>query len=94
MKKLIETVMTYNCYPDQSPPWEGWEYIPKTENELEAMGKATGYRTYNDIDDGCLQYCPLTNRYVVAVDGFVEDVPKKEFNRILKVLAEELKCTP
>lgn len=88
MKTLIESVMTYNTYPDQNPAWEGWEYIPKTEHDIQMFAKATGFKFYEEVEEGCLQYCPSTNRYVVAVDGFVEEISQKEFKKILQALSK------
>lgn len=86
MQNLIESVMTYNYYPSQTPAWEGWEYIPKTEADVQALAKATGFRFYEEVEEGCLQYCPTTKRYVVAIDGFVGEVSQKEFKKILEAL--------
>lgn len=86
MKDLVEQVMTWNVYPDQKPVWAGWEYIPKTEQEIQKFVKVSGFPFYEDVEDACLQFCPESNRYVIAVDGFVEDITKKKFVRILKGL--------
>lgn len=86
MQNLIESVMTYNYYPNQTPAWEGWEYIPKTEADVQALAKAAGFSSHEWAEEACLQYCPATNHYVVAVDGFVEELGSDEFKKILEAL--------
>ena len=88
MHSLIESVMTYNTYPNQTPAWEGWEYIPDTAADVQALAKAAGFSSHEWAEEACLQYCPTTNHYVVAVDGFVEELGEDEFTKILTILNE------
>lgn len=88
MKDLIEKVMVWNIYPKQNPPWEGWEYVPTKEVDVQKLAKACGFPLYEEVEDGCLQYCPNQDRFVIAIDGFVEEISEKEFVRILEELAK------
>lgn len=85
MKDLIEKVMKFNVYPDQNPPWSGWEYVPETEEELRRFCEVIGYSWWEGMDWACLQM-ESHERFVVAVDSHVWDVSEVEFKRILESL--------
>lgn len=89
MKTLIEKVMQFNTYPSQNPPWSGWEYVPKTEKEIQKFCDIIGYDWWEGVDWCCMQ-TDVSGKFVVAAEGHVWDVTEKEFSRILKKLGESL----
>jgi len=87
MQNLVEKVMTWNRYPDQNPVWEGWEYVPDTEEARLQLAEILEY----DTDGG--MYAPTTaclqidgNRYVIEVDGYVWETTAENFQGILEKL--------
>jgi len=59
MQNLIESVMTYNYYPNQTPAWEGWEYIPNTEADVQALAKAAGFSSHEGAGGSLLAVLPF-----------------------------------
>lgn len=77
---LVKKTMTFNTYED--PQWSGWEYVPITITNKVILCDIVNHDT--DIEFICLQYCPKTVVFKIAVDCNVWEVSKEAFTDILQ----------
>lgn len=86
MKNLVEALMQYKEYPEQTPPWSGWEYVPETTEEIKKFCNAVAFDWWEGVEWCCLQADADFSRLVVAADGHVWEVGMEEFTTILEAL--------
>ena len=88
MEDLIERVMVWNAYPEQTPAWSGFEYVPRNNRALKKLCEYVSYSWWEGVEFGCLQID--SGKYKVCIDLNVWEVTEKEFKVFLEKLAKDL----
>lgn len=88
MKELVQSVMTLNNYPDQSPQWTGYEYVPEYQDKVEELAILAGIKDGWEfgVEFACIQCAEDFTDFKVCVDGNVWDLSEKEAIEILEKL--------
>jgi hypothetical protein len=84
MNNIIKDCMTFNTYPKHEMYWQGYEYLPKTDEERKKFLDAVGFSFYEEEEFMCLQAYEDGSRFVLAVGCFVEDISESQMVEILK----------
>lgn len=87
MQNLIEEVMTWNTYPNQNPPWSGWEYVPKNPKDIKRLADILGCDMTFETEKACLQIDK--DSFICCVDGNVWNLNEKEFENVLSKLKND-----
>lgn len=90
LENLVIKLMRFNKYPNHEIYWEGWEYVPETKEEISKFLTACEYPFYDyDVAEFCCLQCdPNFTKFTLVVDGFVENISKKQFTNIIKKMQD------